>query len=311
MAELELSVLNDMLVNRPCATVEESEAGYKKRVEGIAEHIVSHPSIRILLLAGPSGSGKTTTANLIKDAIIGRGKECIVVSLDDFYRDSTDPTYPRTASGERDFECPDALHLDEISDTLCAIADGREFSLPKYDFKVAGRTETRRHAPMSDGCVIVEGLHAMNPRIYSCLDKSRVLKLFVSVSTNINADEKRILSGRKLRFLRRMTRDSIYRAADAERTLSMWEGVLAAEDVYLYPYKEDADIAFDTFHPCEVGVMKKYAERLICPELAKKSEYAATILSAIRRIAPLDESLIPESSLIKEFIPGGIYEQLY
>ena len=311
MAELELSVLNSMLVDHPRRTVEESERGYQERVEGIAEHVATHPSIRIILLAGPSGSGKTTSANLIKDAIISRGKECIVVSLDDFYRDSTDPTYPRTASGERDFECPDALHLGEISDTLLAIAEGKEFTLPKYDFKVGGRTEIRSHAPMLDGCVIIEGLHALNPRIYSCLDKSRVLKLFVSVSTNINADGERILSGRKLRFLRRMTRDSIYRGADAERTLAMWEGVLSAEDVYLYPYKADADIAFDTFHTFEVGVMKKYAEKLITPELAAKSEYAHAVLSATRRISPLDESLIPESSLIKEFIPGGIYEQLY
>lgn len=311
MAELELSLLNEMLVSRPRATVAESEQRYKDRVQSIAEYATSHSSIRILLLAGPSGSGKTTTANLIKDAIEERKKECIVVSLDDFYRDVDDPVYPKTKCGERDFECPDALHLDQISDTLCAIADGKAFSLPKYDFKVARRTETHLYPPMGEGCVIIEGLHALNPRIYSCLDKSKVLKIFVSLSTNITVDGERILSGRKIRFLRRMTRDSIYRAADAERTLSMWQGVLMAEDIYLYPYKEDADIAFDTFHTFEVGVMKKYAERLISPELAAKDEYAAAVLSATRRIAPLDERLIPESSLIKEFIPGGIYEQLY
>ncbi len=311
MAELELSVLNEMLVSTPRLTVERAEREYEERVENIAKYITEHPTIRILLLAGPSGSGKTTTANLIKDAIVRRGEESIVVSLDDFYRDSDDSAYPLTECGERDFECPDALHLDEISDTLCAIADGREFSLPKYDFKAARRTEMRVCPAMADGCVIIEGLHAMNPRIYSCLEGDKVLKLFVSVSTNICVDGERILSGRKLRFLRRMTRDSIYRGADAERTLSMWQGVLAAEDVYLYPYKEDADIALDTFHPFEAGVMKKYAERLISPELASKNDYAGTVLSATRRIAPLDESLIPESSLIKEFIPGGIYEQLY
>ena len=61
----------------------------------------------------------------------------------------------------------------------------------------------------------------------------------------------------------------------------------------------------------DLAEAEKYAEKLITPELAAKSEYAHAVLSATRRISPLDESLIPESSLIKEFIPGGIYEQLY
>ncbi|MBQ9084182.1 MAG: nucleoside kinase [Clostridia bacterium] len=311
MAELELSVLNEMLISNPRGVVENAEREYHERIAGIAEYITAHSSIRILLLAGPSGSGKTTSANLIKDAIEDRGEECLVVSLDDFYRDFDDPDYPKTETGERDFERPESLHLELISRTLLDIADGREFCLPKYDFKQARRTEMRTHHAMPEGCVIIEGLHAMNPKIYSCLDSDKVLKLFVSVSTNINVDGVRILSGRKLRFLRRMTRDSIYRGADAERTLEMWRGVLAAEDVYLYPYKADADIAFDTFHAFEVGVMKKYAERLISPALAKENEYAGTVLSAVRRIAPLEERLIPENSLIKEFIPGGIYEDLY
>ena len=111
--------------------------------------------------------------------------------------------------------------------------------------------------------MIIEGLHALNPKIAEGLSEDCVLKLFVSVSTNINEGEERILSGRKVRFVRRLVRDSIYRAASAERTLEMWHHVLLAEDIYLYPYKELADVAFDTFHVFELGVMRQYALSLL------------------------------------------------
>ena len=41
------------------------------------------------------------------------------------------------------------------------------------------------------------------------------------------------------------------------------------------------------------------------------SPYAATVLAAAREIEPMDIDLVPETSLIREFIPGGKYEALY
>jgi uridine kinase len=140
---------------------------------------------------------------------------------------------------------------------------------------------------------------------------SRVLRVFISVSTNINAEGERILSGRKLRFVRRMVRDSVYRASDAERTLEMWENVLQGEDKYLYPYRGLADVDFNTFHAFEPGVMRRFAERLISAELAAKNEYAGIVLRALSMAEPIDEALVPRDSLIREFITGGIYEEFY
>ena len=191
------------------------------------------------------------------------------------------------------------------------MAAGREFFLPKYDFKTGSRVEISRHAPMPDGCLIIEGLHALNPAIYSCLNPEHVLKVFVSVSTNLNRGEERLLSGRKLRFVRRMVRDSLYRGTDARRTLAMWEDVLAAEDVYLYPYKPTADIAFDTFHAFEPGVMRGFALPRLTEDIAEESSYAKTVRDALLLLEGVDERLVPEDSLIREFIPGGIYESLY
>ena len=91
----------------------------------------------------------------------------------------------------------------------------------------------------------------------------------------------------------------------------MWREVLASEDKYLYPYKSLADIHLDTFHTFELGVMRGYAEGLITPTLFASDSYVATVARALSRITPVPEDMVPENSLIREFIPGGIYENLY
>lgn len=310
MAELNLNELL-MTLESPEAAIERDERIYSEKVGEIADIVVRDKNIRLVLLAGPSGSGKTTSANLIADAVRALGEEAIVVSLDDFYRAQTDPLYPRLPDGRLDYESPEALDLSKLSFTLFSIATGEGFEVPKYDFKLGAPTETRTYAPMPDGCVIIEGLHALNPKISDSLPREQLLKVFVSVSTNINDGTGRIISGRKIRFVRRLVRDSIYRGANAKRTLSLWREVLTAEDVYLYPYKETAYVAFDTFHTFELSVLREYALALITEEIASSEPYAKTVRDALIKLPSLPPELVPDSSLIREFIPGGKYEALY
>lgn len=311
MAEMNLSYINEQARTAPAELVKASEERYHSLIGELASRVKKNGEIRIILLAGPSGSGKTTTANLLADALKASGEDSVVVSLDDFYRDADDPKYPRLEDGSRDFETVEALDLDALNEALVDIAAGRAFMVPKYDFKVARRVRVSEHEAMPHGCVIIEGIHALNPLVFGKVPKEKSLKLFISVSTNVNAGGVRIISGRKVRFLRRMIRDSIYRNASAERTLALWENVLVGEDKYLYPNRHHADVSFDTFHPFELCVMRQFARKLISTELAGKNEYAKTVLDAIMQVEPLDISLVPESSLIREFIPGGSYEQLY
>ena len=57
--------------------------------------------------------------------------------------------------------------------------------------------------------------------------------------------------------------------------------------------------------------MKPFAEGLLSEALAEKDGYVGTVLDALRQIEPIDIELVPENSLIREFVPGGIYEHLY
>ena len=311
MPQTDIKELNFLATSAPEKMVLDAERTYFDKIEKIASQIINNPQLKLILLAGPSGSGKTTTANLLADKLRSMQTEALVISLDNFYRDQDDPNYPRLDDGQLDYECPESLNLDKMQAVFEKILSGETFAIPKYDFKEGRCTEEEVHKPISQGCVIIEGLHALNPLISNHLPSEKILKIFISVSTNIMDGDTQILSGRKIRFVRRLVRDSIYRGATAERTFDIWDEVLAAEDVYLYPYKSHADIAFDTFHTFELGVMKKYADLLLTEDLAKRNEYIAVVVAAFKQIKPVDEKYIPETSLIKEFIVGGVYENLY
>ncbi len=310
MAEIYISELLDRL-SRPAEAISEAEAIYENRITEVAERVVNDKSVRVILLAGPSGSGKTTTANLISDKIKSLGEKSVVVSLDDFYRSTHDEAYPKLKNGTNDYESPDALDTELLIATLGKIIAGESFSIPKYDFKCGRRAGAVEYGSFADGCVIVEGIHALNPRFSDPFPRQSVLKVFVSVSTNINDNIGRILSGKKMRFIRRSVRDSIYRNSDANRTLAMWANVLKGENEYLYPYKESADLRFDTFHIFELGVMKPYLDTLLTDEVVSANPYARIVKDAMAKIPVIDEALVPQSSLIREFIHGGIYEDLY
>ena len=311
MAELQLANINSPAAVYPREMIRRDEITYHATVRRIADHIISSENIKLILLAGPSGSGKTTTANLLSDAIKARGEVCMVVSLDDFYRTHDDPAYPKRDDGQLDYERPEALDIDLLEKTLGDIVAGKEFRVPKYDFKIGGRRDERIYPPIGHGCVIIEGLHALNPMFSEPLPAENLFKIFVSVSTNINVGDERILSGRKVRFLRRLVRDSIFRGADASRTLSMWHEVLAAEDIYLYPYKNLADVALNTFHSFELGVMRPFALKLLAAEEVASDPYVELVKRALDRIITVDVSLVPDNSLIREFVAGGIYEKIY
>jgi uridine kinase len=150
----------------------------------------------------------------------------------------------------------------------------------------------------------------LNPAVAEHLPEGGVFRLFVSLSTNITEGGERLISGRKLRFLRRLVRDSIFRGATVADTLAVWQSVLDGEDKYLYPYKENADVFFNTFHTFEPGVLKNMAaDRIEASGI--DDPYLLTVKRALLSIAPLSPTLVPRASLIREFIGGGIYEDRY
>ena len=312
MSEIDFKEINKAVNDDPEGYIRGAETEYMTSL-GSAADALEASGARIVLLAGPSSSGKTTTANILRDHLADRGHETAVVSMDNFYRDKDDPAYPQNEDGGLDYEAVSALHTDKIHDCIATLLKGGAVKIPKYIF---GEGMALKDAiPISlpaGGFVIMEGLHALNPIITDGLDRSQIIKIFISVSTNINDGERRILSGRKIRFVRRMTRDSLYRGTDAASTLARWHSVLEGEDKYLYPFKNNADLSIDTFHRYEIGVMKPFAMRALeASREALGGEYIDIIRNALSKFDEVDLSSVPDTSLIREFVPGGKYESLY
>ncbi len=312
MPEMKLSELKTELEAGVAACIREVEEDYRSRLETLATAVIRGRT-RVVLLAGPSSSGKTTTANLLADTLRRLGHAATVISLDDFYRSKTDDGYPRNPDGSFDYEAPEALRLDLVRQTIARIVRGEPVPLPRYDFKLGRRFDNATVVNIPQGgCAIIEGLHALNPKLTDGLGKTSLTKVFVSVSTNLVDDEgRRVISGRKIRFIRRMTRDFLYRASSARRTLDFWDGVKRGEDKYLYPYKETADFKFDTFHRYEIGVMKPWTEQVMNDDPTCLDPMLDTIRRALTHFDIIDLDEVPETSLIREFVPGGIYEHLY
>lgn len=308
LSELEKRCLSDR-----AGVICEAEDGYTAKVEALSAAVTADPRKRLVLLAGPSSSGKTTTANLLCDRLRAAGHPTFVVSLDDFYRPLDDEDYPRQENGELDYETVDALRIGEIRACLETIGEGRPYWLPRFDFRTHTRIE---HATLLSvprgGYVIFEGLHALNPALTEGVAPDYLFRVYISVAEEIGDDAgARLLSGDQLRFLRRVSRDALYRSSGAAHTYSLWQNVLAGEAVYLDPYRETADCRFCTFHAYEIGALKPYAERLLSAPDAPHDAYTDAIRAVIAAVSTIPTDAVPPSSLLREFIPGGVYEELY
>ncbi|MDO5015238.1 MAG: hypothetical protein Q4E28_04730 [Clostridia bacterium] len=298
---MELELINSMATKSPDELVENSEKTFENRLESIVDNIGE--KIKIILLAGPSSSGKTTSSKLLTQMLRDKNKSSFVISLDDFYKNRQD--IPADKNGEQDFETVDALDLVLLEHTLSDIMNYKTTKIPIFDFKKGARsTECMEISPHKDDIFIIEGLHALNPKITSLVPKTALLKLYISVDTGIENKNENLFTGRQIRFIRRMLRDFTHRSAHANLTFKMWESVRAGEDKYLYPYKYEADEFINSFHPYEICIYKNRALDML-NEPETKSTYAVKsqfLISGLNLCQSLDEKYVPENSLLKEFI---------
>lgn len=310
MPKIYFSSLVRELNTDPGAFVLAAERQFDSELDCLADAVAADRSLRVVLLSGPSGSGKTTTANILRDKLTARGRTAAVVSLDDFFLEKNN--YPVNDAGEPDFESVYALDVPLVKRCIAEIAAEGQTTMPRFDFKTQSRfAAPRRVCVGGEGVVIIEGIHALNPIISEGLGS--VLKVFVSVSTGIKNDaDEEIVSGIDIRMLRRLIRDRLYRGFGAENTLSIWKSVLRGEREYLYPFKELADFKINTFHSYETFVYAGYIAENMAEETARLCENEFyPVLQRLSTFPPLSADFVPDSSIIREFIPGGMYEHIY
>lgn len=304
-----LSKINYMATNEPENLIRVSEERYNNELNEVVDRIANNNDYKIILLAGPSGSGKTTTAHIIKDKLINVGKKVQVISLDNFFLPME--KMPLQENGEKDFESVYSLDIPEIHRCFQELLINEKTNIPVFSFQTLSNNERLAIDISGGGILIVEGLHALNPILTDKLDNNKLFKIYISVNKNVVDDNgEKLLSSKQLRLIRRMSRDFLYRNTSAVGTLKLWTSVVKGEEKYLYCFKETADIQLFTFHSYEPCVFKNIIINLLkdLPKNSDNYDYIMDAKKVLEQFTSIKTDLVPETSLIREFIPGGVYE---
>ncbi len=284
------------------------EERYQDIINGIAKRIVDEEGPEVVMLAGPSSAGKTTTARKLSECLTRQGVKTYVLSLDDFYLNREN--IPLLPNGARDYETVDALDLECFTLTVNALLRGERAKTPIFDFTTGKRSDTQFNEITlgTEDVVIIEGLHALNPVITEKI-VGKLLKIYINVSSRI-VDEagNAVLTKRNMRFIRRMVRDYKFRDSTVQNTYELWQSVTAGEDKYLFPFRDNADIKANTIHFYEPCVLKHQALQMLKESVLTedfKSD-AQGLIEALEGFRDIDEALVPQDSLLREFLGKGV-----
>ena len=303
-----VSGLNDAIANgRIRELILVSEALHAQRIARITEMIARYrDEIRLVLIAGPSAAGKTTFSKRISVQLLAHGIKPFPLGLDNYFVDREHT--PRDENGDYDFEALEALDLDLFNRNLLALMRGESVQLPRFNFK-RGKREPGPTVQLSpDHIIIVEGIHGLNPRLIPSIPPERTFRIFVSALTQLNVDRYNRIPTTDTRLLRRIVRDATYRGYTAEETLNRWESVRRGEKRHIFPYQENADAMFNSALVYELAVLKPLAEPLLLqvePSSPRRVE-AKRLLTFLQWFEPCGTDLIPDNSILREFVGGSI-----
>ncbi len=284
------------------------EALHEKKIAQIADMIASDRKKKLVLIAGPSSSGKTTFAQRLGIQLQVNGIKAVTLSIDNYFVNRVDN--PKDENGNYDFECLEAIDIPLFNEQLKALLAGKEVKLPTYDFTEGVRKYLGNTAKLGDDEVLViEGIHGLNEKLTKLIPRENKFKIYISALTTLNIDDCNRITTTDTRLLRRIIRDFKFRGHNAQATIKMWESVRAGEEKYIFPYQEEADAMFNSSMVYEIAAFKPYAESLLAsvdycsPEFSE----AKRLYEFLSYLVPIDSSVIPNNSILREFLGGGVF----
>lgn len=286
-----------------------SEALHEKKVAQIADKIYClRDKVRVILISGPSSSGKTTFAKRLSIQLKVTGLKPYMISLDNYFvdRDQT----PKDESGEYDFESLHALDIKAFNDDLIKLMDGEEIQLPKFSFEQGKRFYDNTMLKIdSNGIIIIEGIHGLNPELTAKIPTEKKFKVYVSALTSLSIDGINRIPTTDNRLIRRIIRDFRYRGYSAMETIRRWESVRNGEDKNIFPFQEQADVMFNSALLFELGILKNYAEPILYELPSTEPEYseAQRLLKFLSYFTPIYDKEVPPTSIIREFLGGSTF----
>lgn len=307
-------------VNKACQKglaselIQVSEALQEKKVVQIAEDIYrryndeAHP-VRMVLITGPSSSGKSTFCKRLSVQLKACGLRPVSFSTDDYFVNREDT--PKLPDGRYDFDNIAAVDCATMERDLVALLAGKKVEIPEYNFTTGKREYNGKRLQLGEGKVLlIEGIHALNPKLTALVPDSSKYKVYISTLTSISLDDHNWIPTRDNRLLRRIIRDYNKGAYTAQQTISQWPLVCEAEEKWIFPYQETADAMFNSALNIEFAVLRLHAEPILasvpknCPEYAE----AHRLMKFIHYFVPVPDKEIPPTSIMREFVGGSSFK---
>ena len=176
----------------------------------------------VIGVAGGSGSGKTT---VVRGIIRQLGTDAVtVIHHDSYYRDTS-----HLAPDDRNainYDHPDALETELLTEHLCELRAGRSVAVPVYDFSEHRRLPDRELVEPRK-VVIVDGLLILwDAALRALMD----IKVFVDTDAD-------------LRFIRRLERDIRERGRSTDSVIQQYQRTVRPMHLeFVEPSKRYADI---------------------------------------------------------------------
>ena len=285
------------------------EALMEKRIGDIAEEIASRKDVRFVMIAGPSSSGKTTFSHRLSTQLIACGLRPHPIATDNYFRNREDT--PKDANGQYDFEGLGAMDVEQFNSDMSRLLKGETVDMPTYNFKKGVREYNGDKLTLGPGDVLViEGIHCLNDQFSHSLPKESKYKIYISCLTTLNIDDHNRIPTTDARLLRRIERDARTRGYGAQATIKMWPSVRRGEEQNIFPYQDSADTVFNSALIYETALLKPYVQPLLFGVPRGSEEYleAKRLLKFLDYFLPVPADDVPQTSLMREFVGGGIYK---
>ena len=191
------------------------------------------------------------------------------------------------------------------------LINGEKVKLSNYNF-ITGKKEFKEDFQLGENeIIIIEGIHALDPRILTNISRDKKYKIYISPLTELRIDDHNRIPTTDNRLLRRIIRDNRTRNNKVEDTLKQWPSVRSGEEKYIFPYQDESDVLVNSASIYEIGVLKTYVEPLLYSVDSKSPYYeeAKRLINFLRVFLPIPADSIPEDAVLREFIGGSYFNE--
>ena len=292
--------------------IQVSEALQEKKIVKIAEEIEARfhreqNPIRLVLITGPSSSGKSTFCKRLSVQLLACGLRPLSFSTDDYFVNRVDT--PKLPNGQYDFDNIETVDYTLLGNHLSRLMKGETVEVPEYNFVTGKREFNGKKLRLSgDSVLIIEGIHALNPLLTNEVPEELKYKIYISALTSISLDDHNWIPTQDNRLLRRIIRDYNKGAFSARETISQWKSVCEAEDQWIFPFQETADVMFNSALNIEFAVLRTHAEVILASVPKNCPEYAHRLLRFLHYFIPISDKEIPPTSIMREFVGGSSFK---